>query len=44
MEGDAQGDRRSRRIQTTIDRVGFHPVDWQAGSEKGRLLWGRKKR
>lgn len=45
MEGDARGDRRSRRIQTTIDRVGVgsHPVDWQAGSEKGRLLWGRDR-
>ncbi len=21
-----------------------HPVDWQAGSEKGRLLWGREKK
>jgi hypothetical protein len=44
MEGDARGDRRSRRIQTIIDRVGSHPVDWQAGSEKGCLLWGREKK
>lgn len=35
MEGDARGDRRSRRIQTTIDRV---------GSLSPRRLAGRKRK